>query len=245
MTQTPAGWFPDRQQPGKLRWWDGQQWTTHTMDTANEPTVPLGVSPTPSGEPAGTVPYQPTPLVGAGGPPGQQPGKPWWQQTWVLVAGGVVVGLLIGTALGAAGDQTTAVSASSQPTKTITADPTTTATVTVTETAEPTEVAAPSDKPTPSPTSTKSKPPAQGTGTKGWVMPDETGIDLQSAQDDLQTISGNPLYISFSEDATGAGRGQWLDSGWQVCWSKPTPGTTVTNSMDVTFYVVRISETCP
>ena len=26
---TPAGWYPDGQ--GSQRWWDGNQWTEHTM----------------------------------------------------------------------------------------------------------------------------------------------------------------------------------------------------------------------
>lgn len=28
--ETPAGWYPDQNQPGWLRYWDGQQWTEHT-----------------------------------------------------------------------------------------------------------------------------------------------------------------------------------------------------------------------
>lgn len=28
--QTPAGWYPDTNQPGTLRYWDGSQWTEHT-----------------------------------------------------------------------------------------------------------------------------------------------------------------------------------------------------------------------
>ncbi len=28
--ETPAGWYPDHNQPGMLRYWDGQRWTEHT-----------------------------------------------------------------------------------------------------------------------------------------------------------------------------------------------------------------------
>ena len=31
VTQTPAGWFPDPQAPGQLRYWDGAGWTAHTQ----------------------------------------------------------------------------------------------------------------------------------------------------------------------------------------------------------------------
>lgn len=27
MTDLPAGYYPDPEQPGMARWWDGQQWT--------------------------------------------------------------------------------------------------------------------------------------------------------------------------------------------------------------------------
>jgi len=76
-------------------------------------------------------------------------------------------------------------------------------------------------------------------------MPDETGKNLQVAQDDLQEAANDPFHVSFSEDATGAQRTQVLDSGWQVCSQEPAPGASVGLNDVVTFYVVRLTETCP
>lgn len=85
-----------------------------------------------------------------------------------------------------------------------------------------------------------------GNGKGTFTMPDESGKNLQAAQDDLQAVSGNPFFYSDSEDATGADRGQWMDSGWQVCAQDPAPGTTVRDDEDdVVLFVVRVSESCP
>jgi Domain of unknown function (DUF4328)/Protein of unknown function (DUF2510) len=37
VTTTPAGWYPDGQDPSLLRWWDGSQWSTHTVQSRREP----------------------------------------------------------------------------------------------------------------------------------------------------------------------------------------------------------------
>jgi Protein of unknown function (DUF2510) len=50
MSTTPAGWFPDPQQPGVQRYWDGAQWTEHTAPLP----APLPVS-IPMGPPAPPV----------------------------------------------------------------------------------------------------------------------------------------------------------------------------------------------
>ena len=88
-------------------------------------------------------------------------------------------------------------------------------------------------------------PPAEDPDT--FAMPDETGMVLQDAQDHMQELADNPFYVTFSEDATGDGRFQVLDDGWQVCSQDPAPGEPVPydNSLDITFYVVRTSESCP
>ncbi|WP_081343432.1 PASTA domain-containing protein [Mycobacteroides chelonae] len=77
-------------------------------------------------------------------------------------------------------------------------------------------------------------------------MPDLRGQTLQAAQDQMQALTGNPAFFTSSSDATGAGRMQVLDRGWQVCSSTPAPGESFTDSTPVDFAVVRInSETCP
>ncbi|RLV48307.1 DUF4041 domain-containing protein [Nocardioides mangrovicus] len=35
----PAGWYPDTQQPGQQRYWDGQQWTEHRAPLTPHPTA--------------------------------------------------------------------------------------------------------------------------------------------------------------------------------------------------------------
>jgi hypothetical protein len=81
---------------------------------------------------------------------------------------------------------------------------------------------------------------------ESWTMPNEIGKDLQTAQDDLQALTGNPMFISTSKDLTGQGRHQINYRNWQVCSSTPPPGEAFTSHTNVVFGVVRIdSETCP
>jgi hypothetical protein len=60
-----------------------------------------------------------------------------------------------------------------------------------------------------------------GSGSSGgegsFAMPNEVGMNLQEAQDDVQHASGDPLFVSHSQDATGADRFQILDRDWKVC----------------------------
>jgi hypothetical protein len=91
----------------------------------------------------------------------------------------------------------------------------------------------------------KSSQPAESQ-TKSWTMPNEVGKDLQTAQDDIQALTGNPMFISTSKDLTGQGRHQVMDRNWQVCSSTPPAGETFTSQTNVVFGVVRIdSERCP
>jgi hypothetical protein len=137
----------------------------------------------------------------------------------------VIGGLLVLSACGGTPD-----SSGPRATATVTEKATVTATATATET--------PAAKPT-----TAAPEPAAGGDT--FTMPNEVGKPLQDAQDDLQAISGDILYVSKSTDATGAGRLQILDSQWKVCSQNVAAGTTVGPRDLVRFAVVRLAENCP
>lgn len=78
-----------------------------------------------------------------------------------------------------------------------------------------------------------------------FVMPNEVGSNLQAAQDDIQRVSGNPLFITFSHDATGQERHQILDRNWKVCSQNVAPGKQAQDTTKITFNVVKLDESCP
>lgn len=78
-----------------------------------------------------------------------------------------------------------------------------------------------------------------------FVMPNEVGMDLQDAQDDIQRVSGDPLFVSHSRDATGDDRFQILDRDWKVCSQNVPPGEGVSPVGHIVFSVVKDDEDCP
>ena len=76
-------------------------------------------------------------------------------------------------------------------------------------------------------------------------MPNLVGKNLQAAQDKIQSVTGNPLFITTSHDATGAGRHQVLDSNWKVCSQNVTAGKSITEDSQIDFGAVKNDESCP
>lgn len=82
--------------------------------------------------------------------------------------------------------------------------------------------------------------PIQTTATTSptSLMPDVVCMNLQAAQDLIQTTG---VFFSRSEDATGRGRMQVVDRNWQVVRQTPAPGTPIGEG-DAILYVVKYGE---
>jgi hypothetical protein len=80
---------------------------------------------------------------------------------------------------------------------------------------------------------------------QSWTMPNLVGKDLQGAQDAIQSLTHDAVWLSTSTDLTGKGRAQIVDRNWTVCNSTPAPGATFTTTTAIDFGVVRDTETCP
>jgi hypothetical protein len=105
---TPPGWYPDPQQPGFVRWWDGVRWTPHANPAGagqQQPPAWYGAQPAAwTGQPAtygaSAAPAWVTPSnAGQWGAaptvyyaPGKKRGKRWW---WAfgIVASVVILGI--------------------------------------------------------------------------------------------------------------------------------------------------------
>jgi hypothetical protein len=76
-----------------------------------------------------------------------------------------------------------------------------------------------------------------------FVMPDVVGIDLQSAQNLIQT---NGVFYSKSHDLLGS-RNQLVDSNWIVCDQNIPAGQEVTGDAEGAndLGVVKRDESCP
>lgn len=108
MSNSPAGWYP--QEDGRLRYWDGQNWTEHFAP---------GQAPSPMGAPPSAVPGKS--VSAATARPDSQPGsprapRPWFKKKRVLIPSGLLALVIVGSALSGEDTETMAASAQSSPT---------------------------------------------------------------------------------------------------------------------------------
>jgi hypothetical protein len=75
------------------------------------------------------------------------------------------------------------------------------------------------------------------------MMPNEVGKVLQDAQDDVQRVSGDPIFFSHSHDLRGS-RLQILDRDWKVCTQNLAPGSKASAIEHIDFGVVKLAESC-
>jgi hypothetical protein len=73
------------------------------------------------------------------------------------------------------------------------------------------------------------------------VMPDIVCMNLQDAQDEIQR---HGVFFSRSEDGTGQGRSQLIDSNWIVIAQRPAPGSSVGEG-DAVLTAVKYGEPGP
>ena len=73
-------------------------------------------------------------------------------------------------------------------------------------------------------------------------MPDVVGMNLQEAQDLLQSVGS---YVMDQQDASGADRAQLIDSNWKVCSQEPAVGADTPLDATVILASVKNDEYCP
>lgn len=163
--------------------------------------------------------------------------QPSWTQSpkkkskkpWIFGGIGAVILLLIVAAIAGGGEsdeESTNAAASSV--STVTAAPST-VTVQATTTVAPTQASTSAPAPVaPRPTS----------AAPGGVMPDVKCMNLQAAQDLIQE---NGVFFSRSDDASGEGRMQVIDSNWIVVGQTPAAGSPVSEA-EAVLSVVKIGE---
>lgn len=176
--------------------------------------------PYPPPNPESQMPAQPY-------PPAQQPPqkKSGWKNPWVWVA--LLAIVVVGGALINRGkdssDADGSTAAASTTVETTTAQPTATV------------------QPEPIETSQATTPPTSA--GVDFPMPDVVGMDLQSAQDLIQTYG---VFFSTSHDLRGS-RMQVLDSNWIVCTQNIPAGQQVTGDAEgaIDLGAVKREESCP
>ena len=150
-----------------------------------------------------------------------------WARHGLVVAGAVVVaGALAACSSGSPEAATTVTQTVIRETVTESPSSTPTRATAAAETPEP-AVATPVEVPSPPET---------------FAMPKLVGVNLQLAQDTLQSLGS---YVLDQEDASGLERFQVNDSNWKVCSQKPKAGAKVPIETVVLLSAVKLTEDCP
>jgi hypothetical protein len=221
MQQTPPGWYPDGQ--GSTRYWDGSGWAV--------------APPRPEGGGAFPNSYATSPLPAVSPAPGKS--KPWYQHKGFIIPAAIVGVLIVLGAIGSAVSPKKTVSNNAEPGQSSSAR-TTGATGSPVTSAVPSTTAARTSPTRAAPVPPKTKADSDGS----FAMPDEVGSVLQTAQDDIQRVSGDPVFVSHSHDLLGS-RFQVLDRNWKVCDQNIAPGQKVSAVGHIDFGVVKVEEECP
>lgn len=148
--------------------------------------------------------------------------RPWWKRWLVWIPVGVIALALIGSTTDS--EDTTAPAVAEVPAP------------------EPAPVPAPAaeDEEDPAPAAKVAPTPAP---EESFPMPDVVGMNLQAAQDLIQSDAG--IMVSLSHDVR-SDRMQLNDRGWKVCEQNVDPGTLLTSDDEglIDLGVVRTEETC-
>jgi hypothetical protein len=151
-----------------------------------------------------------------------QPEQPKRRRVWPWIFGAVLV---LSIAVGALLRPSAPTGPPSPPTALLTPTPV------------PTSASVPTAAPTPTSVPTVST-------VKTWTMPNLVGANLQDAQDAIQSLTDNAIFLTKSHDATGGSRQQLLDRDWKVCSQNVRPGTKITSDTAIDFGAAKLDERC-
>lgn len=128
MSNVPAGWYPNPQDPTQTRYWDGAQWTSHVAPAAVPEPAPTPAPQLPAPAPVAAPQFSPPPagpafstVAPAGTATGSSSRKKW------LIGGAIAAGVIVvgsvGAAIGSGGRTDAAPEASTAPVSVPTSTP--------------------------------------------------------------------------------------------------------------------------